>query len=328
MKAITYSKDRDRFVMQTLPLPPIKSPYDVRVKVHAVGLNPVDAKIHHWHTMVPDMDDQFVGGLDVAGEICAVGDAVTDWKVGDYVLYHGDMRRAHGGFAEYAIQDARTLIAHPNVASTLAAATPCAGWTAYRALVDKLHVPHNSLLIMGGAGGVGSFALQLARRFDVETIIATGSAEKHNYLRSLGATHTLDYRTQNIPEQVMQITGQQGVEAALDAVGGENAKLAALSLGFEGQMVELVDTINAQQYPGAFLKGLSFHQLSLGSGHVNGVKGHNSIVRAGVAFSTLLEMGAIRVPQLDVIALDDIGDALMTLREQRTLGKVVARITG
>ncbi len=126
----------------------------------------------------------------------------------------------------------------------------------------------------------------------------------------------------------MQITGQQGVEAALDAVGGENAKLAALSLGFEGQMVELVDTINAQQYPGAFLKGLSFHQLSLGSGHVNGAKGRNSIVRAGIAFSTLLEMGAIRVPQLDVIALDDIGDALMTLREQRTLGKVVARITG
>ena len=80
--------------------------------------------------MVPDTDDTFVGGLGVSGEIVAMGSAVSSWRVGERVLYHGNMRRPFGGFAEYAIYDSRTLTAHPDVSDTLAASTPCAGWTA------------------------------------------------------------------------------------------------------------------------------------------------------------------------------------------------------
>ena len=297
------------------------------VKVHAVGLNPVDAKVNLWHEMVDGMDDTFVGGLDVSGEIVAIGDKVSGWQVGDRVLYHGNMRRMSGGFAEYAIQDSRTLVAHPDVAPEVAAASPCAGWTAYRALVDKLNIStRKSIFIAGGSGGVGSFAIQLARFFGVETIITTSSAANHEFVRSLGATHVIDYKQEDVREQIMAITEGLGVEVSLDCVGGDNDILCASVLGFEGEMVELVRTTRATEYPGAFLQGLTFHQLSLGSGHVNGARGLQSIVEAGTSFSALLEAGNIKVGNLKVIALEAAGEALLSIRQQRTVGKVVVKI--
>ncbi|USD52848.1 zinc-binding dehydrogenase [Vibrio sp. SCSIO 43153] len=327
MKAITYQKDQDTFTYTDIDTPALASGLDVLVKVHAVGLNPVDAKVNLWHEMVYGMDDTFVGGLDVSGEIVAIGDKVSGWQVGDRVLYHGNMRRMSGGFAEYAIQDSRTLVAHPDVAPEVAAASPCAGWTAYRALVDKLNIStRKSIFIAGGSGGVGSFAIQLARFFGVETIITTSSAANHEFVRSLGATHVIDYKQEDVREQIMAITEGLGVEVSLDCVGGDNDILCASVLGFEGEMVELVRTTRATEYPGAFLQGLTFHQLSLGSGHVNGARGLQSIVEAGTSFSALLEAGNIKVGNLKVIALEAAGEALLSIRQQRTVGKVVVKI--
>lgn len=327
MRAMTYQLASDTFTLAQLAIPKVTEPYDVLIKVHAVALNPVDAKVNFWHSMATNMNDNFVGGLDVSGEVVALGDKVTEWKVGDKVLYHGNMRREHGGFAEYALQDARTLVPHPNTKPEIAAASPCAAWTAYRALVDKLDIKNKqSLFIAGGAGGVGSYALQLAKHFGVKTIITTASSGKHNYVKQLGATHVIDYHQQDVIEQVMAITNNQGVDAALDCVGGDNDVLCASVLGYEGEMVELVKTVEPSRYPNAFLKGLSFHQLSLGSGHVNGEKGRIGIVNAGQAVSQLIEQGVLKLPQLEIINLEQIGEKLLELREQRTQGKVVASI--
>ncbi|NRF29660.1 zinc-binding dehydrogenase [Vibrio coralliilyticus] len=327
MKAITYQREQDTFTVSELPQPNLQSPFDVLVRVHAVALNPVDAKVNFWHGMVPDMNDNFVGGLDVSGEIVATGELVTGWTVGDRVLYHGNMRRVHGGFAEYALQDARTLTAHPNVPAEFAAATPCAAWTAYRALVDKLNIEsRSSIFIAGGAGGVGSFAIQLAKHFGVSKIVTTASTAKHSYVKKLGATHVIDYRSDDVAEQIMNLTDGLGVDVALDCVGGDNDLLAASVLGFEGQMVELVKTVQPELYPDAFLKGLSFHQLSLGSGHVNGEKGRNDMVAAGNAVSKLFELGILETPALQVIPLDQVGDKLVEIRNQRTTGKIVAKL--
>jgi len=326
MKAITYQKARDAFTLSELKVPEIEQPFDVLVKVHAVGLNPVDAKIHLWHGMGLDMDDNFVTGLDVSGEIVALGDSVTGWQVGDKVLYHGNMRRAHGGFAEFAIQDSRSLVTHPQTSAEVAAASPCAAWTAYRALFDKLSADkRSSVFIAGGAGGVGSFAIQLAKLAGINTIITTASEANHDFLKTLGATHTIDYRQGKVAEQVMQITADLGVEIALDCVGGDNDILCASVLGYEGEMVELVNTVNPQNYNNAFLQGLSFHQLSLGSGHVNSAAGRATLFDSGTKVSALLSDGSLQVPELTVISMEQIGDALMKMRDQRTVGKIVAK---
>jgi NADPH:quinone reductase-like Zn-dependent oxidoreductase len=323
MKALAYDPATDRFSVTEQPVP-APGPDDVLVRVHACGLNPVDAKIDQWQAMVPGMDASWVPGLDVAGEIVACGTSVTGWQVGERVLYHGDMFRPHGGFAEFALQDARTLVRHPGVPAALAAATPCAGWTAWRALADKLRVHGaDSLFIAGGAGGVGSFAIQIARHLGVRRIITTASPANHAYVRALGATDAIDYRSEDVAAQVMALTSGQGVQFALDAVGGDTDIVAASVLGYEGQKVELVRVVRPEAYPDAFMKGLGFHQLSLGSGHRNGPRARDSLTAAGREVSALLESGVIGVPRLTGIPLAAVGEALKEMRRQRTVGKVV-----
>lgn len=323
MKALAYDPATDVFTVTEQPLP-APGPHDVLVRVHACGLNPVDAKIDQWQALAPGMDAHWVPGLDVSGEIVALGSAASGWQVGERVLYHGDMFRPHGGFAEFAVQDARTLVRHPGVPAALAAATPCAGWTAWRALADRLRVQGaDSIFIAGGAGGVGGFAIQAARHLGVGRIITTASRANHDYVRALGATDAIDYRSGDVAAQVMALTSGQGVQFALDAVGGDNDIVTASVLGYEGQMVELVRVVRPDAYPDAFMKGLGFHQLSLGSGHRNGPRGRAPLVAAGRQVSALLESGVIQVPRLATIPLAAVGGALKEMRAQRTVGKVV-----
>ncbi|MBK1879834.1 zinc-binding dehydrogenase [Pelagicoccus mobilis] len=325
MKALTFDPQTDRFNVAELPVPEAKHS-DVLIKVDACGLNPVDAKIHLWKSMAPKMDKTWTPGLDVSGHIVATGDQVENWRVGDRVLCHGDMLRPHGGFAEYTIQNCEALIPHPELSAETAAATPCAGWTAWRALVDKLHASQNhSILITGGSGGVGGFATQIAAHLKVQTIIVTCSATNHPYVKELGATHAIDYKTEDVVAQVLQITDGQGVSIGLDTVGPDNDRDVANSLAFEGQMVELVDVVRPSEYKDSFMKGLSFHQLSLGAGHRNGDAAKANLVNAGKAFSALVEQGKIRVPRLKAVSFAELADALLGIREQRTVGKLVVK---
>lgn len=326
MKALTFSPKTDQFFLSELPVPHIDNT-DVLIKVDACGLNPVDAKIGLWKPMVPNMNDSWVPGLDVSGHIVEKGPRVEKWRIGDQVLCHGDMFRPHGGFAEYTVQDSGTLIPHPDLSVELAAATPCAGWTAWRALNDKLRIhEHRSIFIAGGSGGVGGFAIQIAAYFNVEKIIATCSAENSMYVTSLGATHVIDYRKEDVVSRVLDITHQEGVAVGLDTVGPDNDILVANSLAFEGQMVELVDTIRPLEYQDAFMKGLSFHQLSLGAGHRSGTSAKAALTLAGTKFSELLEQGVIDVPKLKTVDLNQVGDSLQGMLKQRTVGKIVMKM--
>lgn len=323
MRALTFDPATDEFQQSEVRIPE-PGPGDALIRVDACGLNPVDAKIGSWKTMAPEMDANWVPGLDVSGEIVELGEGASGYKVSDRVLCHGNMFRPHGGFAEYTIQDAATLIPHPDVPATVAAATPCAGWTAWRALNDKLHARrHDSILITGGSGGVGGFATQIAAYFQIEKRIVTCSASNHAYVTSLGATHVIDYRSEDVIATVLSITNQEGVAIGLDTVGGENDILVANCLGFEGEMVELVDTVRPREYADAFGKGLSFHQLSLGAGHRFGPASKGTLATAGIAFSLLLEKGHLRVPELKTISLAETGEALGEMLKQRTVGKIV-----
>lgn len=323
MKALTFDPATDTFTIRDLPVPQ-PGPGDVLVRVDACGLNPVDAKITRWKAMVPEMDASWTPGLDVSGQIAGLGPGVEGWSVGDRVLYHGDMLRPHGGLAEFAIHRAGTLIAHPPVAGILAAATPCAGWTAWRALHDKLRLGReHSFFVAGGSGGVGSFAIQIASGLGLRQIIATCSAKNHAYVRSLGATSAIDYRSGDVAARVREITDGWGVDRALDAVGPDEDLAVAEALAFEGEMVELVDDIRPNKYRDIFQRGLSFHQFSLGAGHRAGPQGEARIVRAGIACCRMLAAGQLAVPVLDSIPLDQAGARLTEIRSRRSIGKSV-----
>ncbi|MBF9003202.1 MULTISPECIES: zinc-binding dehydrogenase [Vibrio] len=326
MRAITYHPESDHFTLKNIAEPELETPFDVIVEVHAIGLNPVDAKINYWFGITEASNRDMVGGLDVSGVIVAKGNKVSGWNIGDRVLYHGNMRRRQGGFASFSVHDSRTLTKHPNLSDIEAAASPCAGWTAYRALNDKLHLAgKNSIVIYGASGGVGSYALQLSRYYQLDTIIAVCSEHNFDYATSLGATHCLDYRDQQLLNKVNAIVENQGIECALDCIGGPAQALTSSMLGFDGQLVELVSTIESTQHHKAFDRGLTLHQLSLGAGHVNGEIGMRSLTQAGIAMNNLLEMNIITSPKTNTITLSDIPEVLKEIRQGHSLGKYVAK---
>lgn len=326
MKAVIFDFAQDKFSLRDIPVPE-PGDADVLIKVDYCGLNPVDAKIRQWKAMITEPASYWVAGLDVSGTIVQTGGHVNQWKIGDRVLCHGNMFRQHGGFAEYTVQAADTLIPHPNVAADIAAATPCAGWSALRALTDKLQVTVNdSILVLGGSGGVGSFALQLAKHFGLHTIITTCSISNKEYVSSLGADYVIDYKSEDVAKRVADITNEEGITTGLDTVGADNDIVLANTLAFEGRMVELVRTVRPEVYSQAFIRGLSFHQLSLGSGHRNGPAGKARMLDAGKRFSALLEQGIITIPRLEKISLEQVPDALQKMLEQHTVGKIVVEI--
>ena len=152
--------------VHTLALSDVPEPHpgsgEIRVRVAAIGLNPVDYKLAGRGN--PAWSYPHILGLDVAGTVDVVGPDVDQWKVGDRVFYHGNLANA-GGYAELAITTAHTAAAIPNVVDFVAAAAiPCAGLTAYQGIVRRLNVqPSHSVWVQGGAGGVGGFGIKIGQ---------------------------------------------------------------------------------------------------------------------------------------------------------------------
>ena len=201
-----------------LPVPE-PGPGEVLVRNLAVAVNPVDAKIRaagRWAGVEPP----FVLGYDAAGVVAKVGPGVKDLKEGDEVYYTPEIfGNPHGTYAEYTPVPAGIVAKKPkNLSFAEAAAIPLAGGTAWEAVVRRLAVrPGETVLVMGGAGGVGSFAVQFAKAAGAY-VIATASAENLPVLKELGADLTLDYRGP-WADEVHKATEGQGVDAAFETAG-------------------------------------------------------------------------------------------------------------
>ncbi|GLV47753.1 NADPH:quinone oxidoreductase [Thermus sp. LT1-2-5] len=201
-----------------LPVPE-PGPGEVLVKNLAVAVNPVDAKIRaagRWAGVEPP----FVLGYDAAGVVAKVGPGVKDLKEGDEVYYTPEIfGNPHGTYAEYTPVPASLVAPKPKTLSFAeAAAIPLAGGTAWEGVVRRLAVrPGEAVLVMGGAGGVGSFAVQFAKAAGA-FVIATASQENLPMLAELGADLALDYRGP-WQEEVLRATEGQGVDAAVETAG-------------------------------------------------------------------------------------------------------------
>jgi NADPH:quinone reductase-like Zn-dependent oxidoreductase len=202
--------------------PPV-GPDTVLVRVKATSVNPVDWKIREGYLQGAYPHHlPVIPGWDVAGVVEAVGPAVrTGVQVGDEV--YGYVRRddvAFGTTAELVPAPERTVTAKPTSLSfEEAAAVPLAGMTAYQALTEALEVGSGDrVLVHAASGGVGQFAVQIAKSLGA-TVIGTAGPANHELVRSLGADEVLDYNAGPISEQLDQVGGQ--VDAVLDLVGGE-----------------------------------------------------------------------------------------------------------
>ncbi|MBB3314371.1 NADPH2:quinone reductase [Rhizobium sp. BK181] len=180
-----------------LPVPEAKG-RDLLVEIRAVSVNPVDVKVRAG--VAPTSEELKVLGWDAAGVVKAIGPEVTLFKVGDEVFYSGVISRA-GTNAEFHLVDERIVGHKPkSLGFASAAALPLTSITAYEALFDRLRVHDpvpgaaRAVLIIGGAGGVGSIAIQIARALTDLTVIATASRpETSAWVKELGAHHVIDH---------------------------------------------------------------------------------------------------------------------------------------
>jgi NADPH2:quinone reductase len=160
-------------------------------------------------------------GYDVAGVVEEVGPAVSDFTIGDEVYYTPEIfGNPHGSYAEYNVASAAIMARKPTGLSFVeASAIPLAGGTAWEAVIRRLAVrPGETILIHGGAGGVGSFAIQFAKAAGAR-VIASASAENQDLLRQLGADIAIDYRKDDAAEITLRETYGYGADAAFDIEG-------------------------------------------------------------------------------------------------------------
>lgn len=210
MKAVAYQNagklDRaDSLVDVTLDKP-VAAGRDLLVQVEAISVNPVDYKIRSG--VSPDAGQWKVLGWDAVGTVVETGDQVRDFKPGDRVWYAGSLNRP-GANSEFHLIDERIVGRKPaSLSNSEAAALPLTSITAWEMLFDRLDVRRpvagaaNAILIIGGAGGVGSIAIQLARALTDLTVIATASRpETQDWVKQLGAHHVIDHR-KPLAEQV------------------------------------------------------------------------------------------------------------------------------
>jgi NADPH2:quinone reductase len=202
MKAVGYktagSIDRAN-ALEDIDLPrPIAQGHDILVEVKAVSVNPVDTKVRTRET--PPSGEWKVLGWDAVGRVVETGNAVTEFKSGDEVYYAGSIARP-GTNSEFHLVDGRIVGRKPkSLGNAEAAALPLTAITAWEMLFDRLDIRRpvpgaaNAILIIGGAGGVGSIAIQLVRALSDVTVIATASRpETQAWVRSLGAHYVVDH---------------------------------------------------------------------------------------------------------------------------------------
>ncbi|HEY8507191.1 MAG TPA: NADP-dependent oxidoreductase [Steroidobacteraceae bacterium] len=269
----------------------------VRVRVHSVSVNPVDWKLVDWARP----GTRQIPGRDFSGVIDAVGPSAGDWKVGDEVV-----GITVGSYAEYVLANVKSIARKPkNVSFDEAAGIGVVGETAWRAIVTVGDVkPGQRVLIHGGAGGVGSSAVQIAKARGAH-VIATASARNHDFLRSLGAAEVIDYNTTKFEEKVKDI------DMVLNTVDRETGMRSMSIIKSGGILVSIVGPMPAEACAAAKIRCAE-------TGRANGELLSNVV--------ELAEAGQFRVSIEQRLTLADTEKAWESNRKGHTRGKIILRV--
>jgi NADPH:quinone reductase-like Zn-dependent oxidoreductase len=307
MKGISYRRYGGPEVLEYGEVrDPKVGPDQVLVQVRAAAVNPVDWKCREGHLdAILDAVFPVIPGWDVSGVVVRPGAAVTEFAVGDEVIgYCREDFLCRGTFAEYVAAPVRTLARKPRTLSfEEAAGLPLAGLTAYQVLVKALQVRRGeTVLVHAAAGGVGSFAVQIAVHLGARAI-GTASERNHAYVRGLGG-EPVAYGV-GLAARVRALA-PDGVDAVFDTVGGDTLETSADLLAPEGRMASIAD-------PEVVRHG-----------------GRYCFVRPDAedlgTLSALADRGVISVHVQETFPLERAADAHRLNQEGRTRGKIVVTV--
>lgn len=315
MKAIVLKEfgSVENFAYQTIEKPPIGD-NEVLIKVIAIGINPVDVKVRRNQApLAADLVhfDPLILGWDVSGIIVELGKHVTGFRMGDEVFGMLNFVGHGMSYAEYVAASVEHIAIKPqNISHTDAAASAMAALTAWQAFdrYGKLRST-DRLLIHAAAGGVGHFAVQLAKHIGAY-VIATSSAANRDFLMQLGADEHLDYQTTAFEESL------EDVDFVLESIGGENFQKSVSILKPFGSIVGLNSGHSLADERKAQAKQL----------HACYFMAVYSNTRDMQYIASLLEKGLLKPHVSHVFGFEEIAKAHLQIETGRTVGKVVIKL--
>lgn len=337
MKAIGFKtslsiEKEDSFIAFETPKPTPEE-HNLLVKVQAVSVNPVDFKIRQNSAKETVLETPKIIGWDAVGIVEAIGDQVSLFKVGDEVYYAGNITKP-GSNAEYQLIDERIVGRKPKSLSIeQAAVMPLTGLTAWEILFDRIRIDAQkdkgkTILIIGGAGGVGSIAIQLAKKVAGLTVIATASRpESIEWCKQQGADFVVNHK--NLIEEVRN-AGFQQVDFILDFVDANQYWNVFVELikpqGHIGCISDPVENVNLRQLKG---KSISFHWESMFTRSVfeteDMIAQHHILNK----LAELLDNGTIQSTlksTLNGLTVSNFKEAHKLLESGTTIGKIAIKI--
>lgn len=238
---------------------PVPQAGQVLVRVHATSINPLDYQVRRGD--YPDLVPlPAITGHDVSGVVEAVGPGVSAFAPGDEVWYTPQIFDGQGSYAEYHVAAESIIARKPSSLSHLEAASlSLVGGTVWEALTVRavLRVGE-SILIHGGAGGVGHVAIQVAKAMGARVFTTVREANA-DFVRSLGADVVIDYTQEDYVEAIMRETAGHGVDVVFDTIGGDTLSRSADALAQLGRVVSIVDIAQPQNLVQAWGKNASYH---------------------------------------------------------------------
>jgi NADPH2:quinone reductase len=315
MKAMVIERfgGAEELHMKEMPVPH-PGPNDVLIEIAYTAVNPVDWMIREG-MMKDRMPHKFplILGWDAAGTVDSKGNNVSAFKKGDKIFaYCRKSEVQWGTFSQYVCVDQSAVARIPkNLSFKEAASVPLAGLTAWQGLFDIAGLKNNdTALILAGAGGVGSFAIQFAK-ISGARVFTTASEEHHAYVRSIGADLVIDYSRENVVEAVKR-QSPEGIDVVFDLVGSDEQGDNFLILKPGGRLVSTVnppDQITAARHR----VRASFMFVNPSGRQLEEIGG-------------LIETGKVKIPHLEEYLLQDVGKALKQSETQHTEGKIVVKV--
>ncbi len=299
---------------------------EVLIRVAYAGVNRPDV-VQRQGRYPPPPGASPVLGLEVSGEVAAVGDEVTGLRPGDAVcaLTNG------GGYAQYVVAPAGQVLPVPRGLSLLqAAALPENFFTVWTNVFERGRlIAGEAFLVHGGSSGIGLTAIQLARARGATAYATVGSAEKAAACERLGASAAIDYRREDFVERIRELTGRRGVDLILDMVGGDYLARNLKALAIEGRLVQIA-FLNGSRIEADFtplmIKRLTWTGSTL--------RPRTPAEKARIASQLreqvwpLLESGAVQPVIFESFELSEAAAAHALMESSRHIGKIMLKVAG
>ena len=319
--AISKPGGPEVLALESRPLP-VPKPGEILVRVETAGVNRPDVS-QRSGSYPPPPGASDLPGLEIAGEVVALGEGAPRHKVGDKVM----SLVAGGGYAQYCIaQDGQAMTVPPSLSMQEAGAIPETLMTVWHNVFERGALKAGeTLLIHGGSSGIGTMAIQIAKAFGAKVIVTVGSQHKAEACLRLGADHAINYKTDDFVDAVKELTGGAGANVILDMVGGDYIDRNYEAAAIEGRIVQIAFMSGTLKATANFAKLMSKRLHHTGSTLRPRSNADKAAMVAAIEAKVmpLLREGRVKPPMDSTFALEKAADAHRRMETSEHIGKIV-----